>query len=339
MGISLKTHKMLWGRAANRCAFPDCRLELVMDASETDDEALVGEECHIIAREPGGPRGDHSLPIESRDKYSNLILLCSTHQTLIDKQPQKYTVRYLQELKATHEKWVRESLQDFDPAKQRDEERYAAYIEEWVKLAHLNTWRDSLDWLFYGDQPEITKEEYDSLVQLCFWLSSRIWPKRYPELEAAFENFRRVLVDLLNTFDVHAFRREVLDYEVVKGEDITYMTNKFYKWHDDEDHDVWVERYLFYLDFLLDLGLELTRAANYICDKVRQFIDPTFRLREGVALVGSSREPIRTEYQIDEYTLHPYAGLKHFKEDRKHRDKKYYKGDPDDYYDVLNFIH
>jgi hypothetical protein len=55
MSISLKTHKMLWGRAANRCAFPECRRELVMDASETDDESLVGEECHIIAREQNGP--------------------------------------------------------------------------------------------------------------------------------------------------------------------------------------------------------------------------------------------------------------------------------------------
>ena len=43
MGISLKTHKMLWGRAANRCAFPECRRELVMDASETDDKSLIGE--------------------------------------------------------------------------------------------------------------------------------------------------------------------------------------------------------------------------------------------------------------------------------------------------------
>jgi hypothetical protein len=41
MTISLKTHKMLWGRAASRCAFPGCRRELVMDASPTDDESLI----------------------------------------------------------------------------------------------------------------------------------------------------------------------------------------------------------------------------------------------------------------------------------------------------------
>ncbi len=58
MGISLKTRKMLWGRAANRCAFRDCRKELVVDATETDDESLVGEECHIVAREEGGAKRD-----------------------------------------------------------------------------------------------------------------------------------------------------------------------------------------------------------------------------------------------------------------------------------------
>ena len=315
MSISLKTHKMLWGRAANRCAFPNCRLELVMDASETDDEALVGEECHIIAREPNGPRGNHALSLEARNKYASLILLCSTHHTLIDEQPNTYTVAYLQDLKAAHEKWVRASLQDFDPLKQRDDERYAGYIEEWVKLVYLDDWRGWLSWLYFGDQPRIAKRHFDDLTQLCFWLASRMWTHRYPELEAAFENFRRVLVDLLRVFEAHGFRQEGPTHN-----DIVYETNKFYRWHDGDDYDIWLQRYLFYLDFLLDLGLELTRAANYICDKVRQFIDPAFRLREGVVVLGSWDEPVRTEYRNVDRVLYPYAGLEQFKEDRKHRD-------------------
>ena len=56
MSISLKTHKMLWGRSGNRCAFPDCQKELVMDATEIDDESLIGEECHIISKNPNNPR-------------------------------------------------------------------------------------------------------------------------------------------------------------------------------------------------------------------------------------------------------------------------------------------
>jgi len=71
MAISVKTMKMLWGRAANRCAFPGCRLELVIDGSETDDEALVGDACHMVAESEDGPRGDSPLTSDERDKYNN----------------------------------------------------------------------------------------------------------------------------------------------------------------------------------------------------------------------------------------------------------------------------
>lgn len=64
MSISLKTHKMLWGRAGSKCAFTGCRKDLVVDATETDDESVVGEECHIIARKSDGARGVSDLTEE-----------------------------------------------------------------------------------------------------------------------------------------------------------------------------------------------------------------------------------------------------------------------------------
>jgi hypothetical protein len=110
MAISLKTHKMLWGRAASRCAFPDCRRELVMDASQTDDESLIGEACHIVAQSPSGPRGGSPLTPEQRDHYDNLILLCRNHHKRVDDQENTYTVQRLLDMKVAHEKWVREIL-------------------------------------------------------------------------------------------------------------------------------------------------------------------------------------------------------------------------------------
>jgi hypothetical protein len=82
----MKTQKMLWGRAANRCSFPGCRRELVIDATETDDEALVGDACHIVGDSADGPRGNSSLTDEERDKYANLLLLCKVHHKEIDDQ-------------------------------------------------------------------------------------------------------------------------------------------------------------------------------------------------------------------------------------------------------------
>ena len=75
MSISLKTHKMLWGRSGMMCAFPDCKKELVSDESETDDPSLIGEEAHIVGKTENSPRGKSDLPSEQRDKFDNLILL------------------------------------------------------------------------------------------------------------------------------------------------------------------------------------------------------------------------------------------------------------------------
>jgi hypothetical protein len=58
MSISTKTRKMLWGRSGNRWAHPDCRQELVADGTGTDDESLIGDECHIVAKCQNGPEAD-----------------------------------------------------------------------------------------------------------------------------------------------------------------------------------------------------------------------------------------------------------------------------------------
>ncbi|MCB9551939.1 MAG: hypothetical protein H6705_08655 [Myxococcales bacterium] len=41
-----------------------------------------------------------------RDEADNLILLCPTHHTLIDKVPEQYPAELLRRWKAEHEAWV-----------------------------------------------------------------------------------------------------------------------------------------------------------------------------------------------------------------------------------------
>lgn len=317
MSILLKTHKMLWGRAANRCAFPDCHRELVMDKSETDDESLVGEECHIIAREQNGPRGDSTLALEARDKYDNLILLCNVHHKLIDDQINTFGVQILKEMKSRHEKWVRESLQDFDPLRQRDDELYTALIEDWIRYTDIENWNAWTSYTLSFGEPRLFVSSSEELNNLAKWIFSRIWPERYPELEAAFENFLLVLQDFIQVFHKHSERQ-----------DDRFYTGKFYKVRSvkREAYHELLEEYNFHIDLVQDLMLELTRAANYICDRIRQFIDPTFRLQEGVILVtygptsSMSFKTVRTRYHGNERTLIPYPGLEQFKIDRKNRD-------------------
>ena len=108
MGISTKSLKHLWGRSGNRCAI--CRRELVETASNGDPDSLVGEACHIVAREKSGPRGNSSMSQSDRDEYGNLILLCNVHHKVVDDQIATYSVEVLHAIKQRHEKWVQDRL-------------------------------------------------------------------------------------------------------------------------------------------------------------------------------------------------------------------------------------
>lgn len=319
LAIKLKSRKMLWGRAANRCAFESCRRELVIDATETDDESLVGEECHIVGQSQDGPRGDSSLTQEQRDKYSNLILLCAVHHKVVDDQPGLYSVQQLHAIKNDHERWVRESLQEFDPARQRDDEQYAQLIEELCVRIAIDEWQNWSSWVLGGGgYPRIEKDVHANLEAAREWILSRIWPQRYPEIESSFQNLRLVLQDFLNLFSEHC---------EPFGDDML-ATRKFYRideWN-PKRYDRLLKEYEFHVELVEDLMLELTRAANFVCDRIRENYFPSFRLTQGVLLVSHgpysnmSYRTIRTEYRANERTEIPYPGLAEFKKMRMKRD-------------------
>jgi hypothetical protein len=92
--------KRLFARSGNRCAFPKCAIEIIQG------NTIVGEICHIKAASPDGPRYDAQQTAAERHGYENLILLCANHHTLIDDDPEAYTVDRLLKMKADHEQRV-----------------------------------------------------------------------------------------------------------------------------------------------------------------------------------------------------------------------------------------
>ena len=106
--------QLLWGLAAARCSFPDCRKVLVNPESGSDDPDTIGEQAHIVpySDSPSAPRYDPAYPTEEKNKYDNLILLCPTHHTIVDKDPSTYTVEKLRLMKREHETWIRGRLQN-----------------------------------------------------------------------------------------------------------------------------------------------------------------------------------------------------------------------------------
>lgn len=102
--------KILYGRAAGRCAFPKCRIELVLEETDKDKTKQIGKIAHIVAHSSGGPRSAPSYPNDKLDTYENWILLCPTCHDTVDAQDGKYDVSILRNLKTVHEKWVCDTL-------------------------------------------------------------------------------------------------------------------------------------------------------------------------------------------------------------------------------------
>jgi hypothetical protein len=333
MGISLKTRKMLWGRSGNRCALPSCRKELLEDETETDDASIVGDEAHIVAREEDGPRGKSELTPEQRDKYTNLILMCKNHHKMIDDQPLKFTVQALIKMKQDHIAWITKNLSP-DSEKQKDDEQYASYVDKWVELGDIQNWQVWTSDLLSCGQPSIWKNKFENLKNLNSYLFARIWSKRQPDLEYAFKNFRIILNDLIKVFD---------KYKETTGEDddVTLVTREIYKterYLSDADYQEASERFDFQVDLVQDLTLELTRAANYLCDQIRIFLIPSFRIEEGALLIEYGPNTnlewitVRAEYKDNNKETTKYPGLREFMVKRSGRGHSFGNGVREEYF-------
>jgi hypothetical protein len=97
MPISPATIKKLFARSNNQCAMFGCKAPLVVG------DHVIAEICHIRARRKNGPRFDPTLTVAEKDDFKNLILLCPTDHTLVDKDEETYSPQLLLDMKAGHE--------------------------------------------------------------------------------------------------------------------------------------------------------------------------------------------------------------------------------------------
>jgi hypothetical protein len=111
MAISSKTRKMLWGKSGAKCAI--CKTDLVVQSESSEAYFIIGDECHISAQNPDGPRYDGEMSKEDRDNGGNLILLCKNHHKIVDDDISTYTIDFLLSLKRDHEESISKSEQTF----------------------------------------------------------------------------------------------------------------------------------------------------------------------------------------------------------------------------------
>ena len=70
--------KILWAKANGRCAI--CRKKVIAETPENKGrtDILFGEMCHIVGEKAEGCARCHSsMPLDHRNYYHNLLLLCA----------------------------------------------------------------------------------------------------------------------------------------------------------------------------------------------------------------------------------------------------------------------
>ena len=89
---------------------PECRVELFADATDYDPIVVIGEIAHVAAVADDGPHASARTRCRAQERLGNLMLLCQNCHARIDGQTGFYTVARLQDVKQSHEAWVRASL-------------------------------------------------------------------------------------------------------------------------------------------------------------------------------------------------------------------------------------
>ena len=97
------TRHVLFGLAAGYCQYRGCEKRNLGDPV-TGEVFNTGWVAHVIASEPGGPRGHEKHSKDLRDDITNLMLLCDIHHRLVDKHdPKGHPPERLYAMKAEHE--------------------------------------------------------------------------------------------------------------------------------------------------------------------------------------------------------------------------------------------
>lgn len=296
MALSQKDIKLLWGRAGSRCAI--CQCELSHDQESKDGAFVVGEQAHIVGEKEEAPRGESSLSLEDRNTYHNIILLCPTHHTEIDKNEADWPIERLYQVKSKHELWVRESLSSVQDLSARAEDLIvSSSIDAIVSMLRLDEWTA---WTSFALAPDSSWPEDlpEDIFKCLEKLIAAIWPDRFSELKAASQHFVRSTHKAAETFLQHA--------ELKNGR---WRLIRFYKQGWNENYDADLQRFKEWQMECTQTIHEATKAANWFADVVRRDVNPLFfaeggrfLLSEGPFMDGTFKSFVLT-YQPEEIDL------------------------------------
>lgn len=271
--MNQKDIKLLWGRAANRCAI--CRVELSEDAKSVTSSFNLGEQAHIVGEREAAARGKSPFTEAERNSYHNIILLCPTHHTLIDSSDADWPVEVLHRKKSEHELWVRETLSATqDIRAQASQIAVATIVDTAVQLCDLENWRSWASRALSAS-PVWDAKAPDRFFAFQERVAAAIWPDDMDELRRA----ALTLSALLNRAASKFMDNADCSYE-------TCTPVKFYKAiPNNPNYDADLKRYESWLDDCYMLVVNATRAANWFADVVRRDVNPMFLIESGKFMV------------------------------------------------------
>lgn len=299
-----KDIKLLWGRAAKRCAFPDCRRKLTEDKSTASDSYPLGEQAHIVGEKEDSPRGKSNLSADERNSYFNRILVCPTHHAIIDKDPEGYPVEKLHLIKAQHELWVEETLSEReDLQKTAAEIIYTDLIDAAVENCYFNDWDKWAGRLMSLYRACNTELEFKTR-EFARKIFRTIWPGTLPELERALQTLSCTMTDLMDKFGEdwgkHVELKDNMICEIKPN--IGEWNPKLYE-EVRREYEIWQDE----VDALV---VDATKAANWVADVVRRDINPMFFAVQGkFTITYGPVKDLRFQTILREYTEEEKKGI------------------------------
>lgn len=289
MSIKQQDIKLLWGRAGGLCSI--CKIPLSEDKATINEAYPFGEQAHIIAEEPDGPRGKSDLTTDQRNGYHNLILLCPTHHAQIDKDAHGYPIERLHMIKVEHERWLENTRSAADVKKVADSAVYASLIDAAVEKCMLENWQS---WSSYANStsPMWKNEWIDNIDDFRMLVLRAIWPGTLPELERAIKTLAITIQRAVQVF---------MEHSELYGD--TWRETRFYKGVscNTPEHRKVLKAYEDWIREQDRLIVESTKAANWLAENVRRDINPMFFVTNGKFMIVSANI-MGNCFSVPEYT-------------------------------------
>lgn len=252
--------KILWGKAAGRCAITRKRLVATASEAVPSKNILLGENCHIVGEKQRAARGKSTLTLAERNRYPNLILLCAEEHTRIDQDPSAWPVEKLHQIKADHELWVEERLAE---GKDKQDQIYANLINRITEDLDLDGWMVRSDNMLRGI---VSVDWIDCADEIIVVINRTVWPKKYPKLERAIRNLE---------IHLERYKECYMRHTYLHTDGRHYYEDKWYRSAGENSQAV-VKIFTLWQGLHMKYLLNLTVAFNEFAEAVREEFKPDY---------------------------------------------------------------